>query len=159
MRNWTNEDIAEIEAMKAKKLTRQQIAEHFGSTIGGIAGALARHKAKVLGLPPRIRKSRAKSKVPKVTMLPTVTEEPKIVQVPLLKTLTITKPEDGYTIDKLPYDRCHYAIGNSPEGTIVFCGRPGAPWCPEHRRVVYPPPGERRPIYTGGFNYGKGQGK
>ena len=41
----------------------------------------------------------------------------------------------SYAITNLPPGGCRYS--GSTRRPLLFCGRPGYPWCPEHRELVY----------------------
>ena len=55
----------------------------------------------------------------------------------------VTRTNASGHLMELEPSQCRYTIDHD-DGGHVFCGRPGKPWCPGHRRIVYPPSSQRR---------------
>lgn len=141
---WPDDLTEAFKVAYAEGLSHSELAQMFGvsrnAAIGKayrlrlpgrpISAAMKRHHAKRGGHSPRRHTRGGKPSL--VRMSP-------VVALPRPQPPSRPTSETQVSLMDAKPSQCRFIIGESNGPETVFCGAPGRPWCPFHRRLAYQP--------------------
>jgi GcrA cell cycle regulator len=134
---WTAERVEWVKAGWVAGDGQSEMARSAGTSRNVIIGKIRRLiaagelEARPDGRPTRSRPAPSPARPPR--------KAPKLPETPVEAPEPEFDPEIARTLEDLGKNSCHWPIGDPTSPGFLYCGQPGAPYCPGHARMVHQP--------------------